>query len=141
MRPSLTTTQTLADIVDVVSAAERRLTEALQRIVEPEGCSLGAWRAQRLLAAGGGHPMSELIAHTLLAPPTATRLVDGMVSDNLAFRVVDERDRRRVLVYATARGRALHKRLDERIRRETPTAVPQAPDDATLDALRRIADA
>ena len=128
--------RSLADVVDVVIAAERRLTASLLRIIEPEGCSVPTWRALRLLSDGEGHPMSELIGYTLLAPPTATRLVDGMVADNLAYRIVD---RRRVLVYATARGRALHERLDERIRRATSAVLPEPPSDEVVDALRALA--
>jgi len=131
--------RSLADVVDVVIAAERRLTTSLLRIIEPEGCSVPTWRALRLLSDGEGHPMSELISYTLLAPPTATRLVDGMVADNLAYRIVDERDRRRVLVYATARGRALHERLDDRIRRATSAVLPEPPSNEVVDALRSLA--
>lgn len=138
MRTTPKSSRSLADVVDIVNAAERRLTAALTRIIEPEGVTVGSWRALRLLADGDGHPMNELIAHTLLAPPTATRLVDGMVADNLAYRVVDERDRRRVLVHATERGRALHRRLDERIRGATSDALPEPPSDEVLDVLRAL---
>jgi DNA-binding MarR family transcriptional regulator len=41
-----------------------------------------------------------------------------MVTDGLVHRRADERDRRRVRVHLTRRGRALHRRLGDRLARE-----------------------
>ncbi len=59
--------------------------------------------------------MSELAEFTQLPPASLTRLVDGMVADNLVHRKPDPRDRRGVLVHLTERGLALQARLSERI--------------------------
>ena len=55
--------------------------------------------------------MSELAKHILVPPASLTRLIDRMVLFHLAYRKADTVDRRRVLVYATPRGRALHRNL------------------------------
>ena len=94
---------------------ERALSMRLAALLAPEKCSVDRWCALLLLADGQGHAMSELIAHALLPPATVTRLVDGMIATGLAYRRVDEADRRRVLVFATERGHALHARLSARI--------------------------
>jgi len=68
-----------------------------------------------LLAGNDSHRMSELAEFTQLPPASATRLIDGMVADNLVHRKADPRDRRLVLVHITRRGLALHRQLSERI--------------------------
>ena len=40
-----------------------------------------------------------------------TKVIDRMVANNLVYRRVDPADRRRVLVFLSARGRAAHRRL------------------------------
>jgi DNA-binding MarR family transcriptional regulator len=104
-----------AEMAQLVLRVERNVTARLATILEAEQCSVERWQALTLLSDGEGHAMSELIAHTLLPPATVTRLVDGLIGSNLAYRRVDERDRRRVLVFATHRGHALHDDLSVRI--------------------------
>ena len=64
--------------------------------------------------------MSELAEFTQLPPASLTRLIDGMVADNLVHRKPDPRDRRGVLVHLTERGLALQARLSEQIAAERP---------------------
>ena len=106
------------DLAQVLSRAERCLVRQLTRALVDEGCSVEQWRALVLLADGRGHAMTELAEFALVPAPSLTRLVDRMVADGLVHRRVDPRDRRRVLVHATRRGRALHRRLAERIEAE-----------------------
>lgn len=115
MDSSRTEPLSAAEIAHRVIRDERALTMRLAAILALEKCSVDRWCALLLLADGQGHAMSELIAHALLPPATVTRLVDGMIATGLAYRRVDEADRRRVLVFATERGHALHARLSARI--------------------------
>lgn len=92
--------------------AERAVTRRLAQVFAAEGCSVEAWRTLCLLASGEGYPMTQLAEAALLPAPSLTRLVDRLVADNLVYRRADELDRRRILVYATRRGRTLHRRLD-----------------------------
>ena len=62
--------------------------------------------------------MSELAEFTQLPPASLTRLVDGMVADNLVHRKPDPRDRRGCWSTSRARGLALQRRLSERIAAE-----------------------
>jgi DNA-binding MarR family transcriptional regulator len=103
------------DLAQVLSKAERCLVRRLTHALVDEECSVEQWRALVLLADGRGHPMTELAEFALVPAPSLTRLVDRMVADGLVHRRVDPRDRRRVLVHATRRARALHRRLAERI--------------------------
>jgi DNA-binding MarR family transcriptional regulator len=106
------------DLAQALSRAERCLVRQLTRALVEEGCSVEQWRVLVLLADGRGHGMTELAEFALVPAPSLTRLVDRMVADGLVHRRVDPRDRRRVLVHATRRGRALHRRLAERIESE-----------------------
>ena len=119
----------------LVIRAERSITARLAAILEGETCNVDRWHALLLLADGRGHSMSELIAHTLLPPATVSRLVDGMVASSLAYRRVDERDRRRVLVFLTQRGHDLHQRLEARIEAERDELFPNRLPEAGLRAL------
>lgn len=113
-------------LAHLLSQAEGRLTRQLARAVDAEGSSVDQWRILSLLRDGDGHSMSELAEFTLRPPPSLTRLIDRAVADNLVYRKVDPHDRRRVLVYITARGRAVHRRLEQRIRREQETILAEA---------------
>jgi DNA-binding MarR family transcriptional regulator len=64
-----------------------------------------------LLADGAGHPMSEIAAHAMVPAPTLTKIVDRLVDRALVYRRPDDADRRRVLVFLSAHGRAEYGRL------------------------------
>jgi DNA-binding MarR family transcriptional regulator len=124
-------------LAQLLSQAERGVTRQLARVLEEEDCTVEQWRTLMLLADGGSHPMSEIAEFALLPPPTLTRLIDRMVADNLAYRKADPRDRRRVLVHITSRGRVLQRRLAGRIERNRATILADADADdvAKLAAL------
>ncbi len=48
--------------------------------------------------------MGELAAAGLLSLPTATRIIDRMVSEALVYRAPDPEDRRRVLIFVSDKG-------------------------------------
>jgi DNA-binding MarR family transcriptional regulator len=68
-------------------------------------------RVLEVLHNADGRSMGEVAAAALVDAPTLTKIVDRMVSDNLVFRGPDPGDRRRVLIFLAAAGKALHKRL------------------------------
>ena len=106
------------ELVLALSDAERRVTRRLSQVLAQHGCTTERWRALALLSRGSHHSMSELAEFTQLPPASLTRLVDGLVADNLVHRKADPGDRRRVLVHITPRGRTLHGRLSEDIAAE-----------------------
>jgi DNA-binding MarR family transcriptional regulator len=124
-------------LAQLLSQAERGVTRQLRRLLEEQDCTVEQWRTLVLLADGISHSMSEVAEFALLPAPTLTRLIDRMVADNLAYRTPDPQDRRRVLVHITPRGRALQRRLAERIEGSQAAILAEAdPDDvAQLAAL------
>jgi DNA-binding MarR family transcriptional regulator len=99
------------DLAHLLSQAERLVTGQLSAALDTRGLTLAQWRVLSLLADGAGHPMTEAAEFAMLPAPSLTKVVDRMVSSNLVYRRPDLRDRRRVLIYSTARGRRLHQRL------------------------------
>jgi MarR family transcriptional regulator, organic hydroperoxide resistance regulator len=137
------TTRSELDLARSLTLVERRVTARMSAALTAAGGSVEAWRVLSLLADGGGHPMSEIADFALLPPPTLTKVVDRMVSDNLVYRRVDEDDRRRVLVFLSARGRAAHRRMAAAIEDEREGLVAAAGKEelALLGALlARIAE-
>lgn len=114
-----TTAATGEALLLLLSDAERRITRRLALVLAHHDCTVERWRALALLSGGGRHRMSELAEFTQLPPASLTRLIDGMVADDLVHRKADSHDRRRVLVHLTQGGLALHKRLSERVRAES----------------------
>lgn len=102
------------------------MTRELARILEADSCTVEQWRALALLADGNPHSMSEIAEFALFSAPSLTRLIDRMVADNLVYRKVDPRDRRRVLVHISPRGRARHRQIAERIEAEQEAIVAEA---------------
>ena len=124
-------------LVQLLSQAERGVTRQLGRLLDEEGCTVEQWRTLVLLADGRGHTMSEVAEFALVPAPSLTRLIDRMVADNIAYRKADPRDRRRVLVRITPRGRSLQKRLAGRIEQSQSAILADADADdvAQLAAL------
>jgi len=90
------------------------------------------------LKLAGELPLGRLAAEVGIAPPTATRLVDGLELEGLLTRRRPSHDRRTVLLSLTAAGRArlaakrreltrrraaLYRRLSEAERREAPALL------------------
>jgi DNA-binding MarR family transcriptional regulator len=126
-------------LVLAISDAERRLTRRLALVLAHHDCTVERWRALNLLAHGNSHRMSELAEFTQLPPASLTRLIDGLVADNLVHRKPDPRDRRGILVHITERGLVLKSALSARIEAEQMLGdVDEHEAAALLDALSSL---
>ncbi|MDA2891528.1 MarR family transcriptional regulator [Mycolicibacterium sp. BiH015] len=107
---------TVATSVDSVSEvffqAERRWTDVLGRgLLDAEVSSIDGWRVLGALRGGEGLTMSDISSAMSIPPPSLTRLVDKLVDNGLVLRRVDATDRRRVLIYLSARGKTKVRKL------------------------------
>jgi DNA-binding MarR family transcriptional regulator len=93
----------------------RRLTLRLSPILAAEYLSLEEWLVLDALSEHDGLTMSGLAATTLASNATLSRHVDSLATRALIFREVAFEDRRRILVYLSKRGRALHGTLSARL--------------------------
>jgi DNA-binding MarR family transcriptional regulator len=130
------------DLIHLLSRAEHLAVRRLAAALEAEQCSIEQWRALAFLADGQGRTMTDLADYALLPAPSATKLIDRMVADALAYRRPDPTDRRRVLVYLTERGTLLHHRTRDIVQREQNHLQTVLDGTGELaDQLARIADA
>jgi DNA-binding MarR family transcriptional regulator len=128
------------DLMPLLTRVERLAARRLQGVLDRHGCSLDAWRVLAQLADGEGHSMTAVAEAAFLPPATLTKLVDHLVDQNLVYRRVDPRDRRRVLAFLTPRGETCWQRIDREVRAQWP--VLSDGDDELLRALlQRMAGA
>jgi DNA-binding MarR family transcriptional regulator len=121
----MTSARVDAHLVQLLAQAERRVTARIAETLEAKGSSLEQWRVLCVLAERDGSPMNEIAAYAMLPSPTLTKVADRMVAANLVHRRADDRDRRRVLVFLTSRGRDLCRTLTHEVsRHETELASP-----------------
>lgn len=92
-----------------------RVSCSVERVLGPTGLGLDQWRVLELLADGEGHPMTEIAVHVMVPPPTLTKIVNRLVASALVYRLSDEIDRRRVLVFLSDHGRTQHRELAPQI--------------------------
>src|SRR3981081_1764085 len=92
----------IEEVAKLLSKAQRSLARRLSEVLGD--CSFERWQILALLSDSTGHSMSEIADFTSVPAPTLTRVIDGMVSDNLVYRWPDPTDGRKVLVYASRRG-------------------------------------
>jgi DNA-binding MarR family transcriptional regulator len=98
-------------LAERLSRADHYVAQRLSTALHTEGFTIEQWRAVDVLADGHGHTMSAIADRAMLAPATLTRLVDRLVEASVLYRQIDAVDRRRVLVFLSMRGRALHDRV------------------------------
>lgn len=93
------------DLARLLTLVERSVAARLDATLKAAGATVGEWRVMSLLGDGAGHTMSEVAEFAMLPPPTLTKIVDRLVSAGHVYRRADDVDRRRVLVFASDRGR------------------------------------
>lgn len=112
--------------VEALTVAQRLAARGLASVLAEDGCTLDQWRVLRALDDGEGHLMGELAETLLIAQPTLTRIVDGLVDDALVYRRQSPGDRRRVAVHLARQGQVRLRRLEamvaahQRALRSTP---------------------
>jgi MarR family transcriptional regulator, organic hydroperoxide resistance regulator len=95
----------------IIASVNRELEAELEERLRPAGVPIKQLRVLEVLHNADGRSMGEIAAAALVDAPTLTKIIDRMVSENLVFRGPDPGDRRRVLIFLAATGKALHKQL------------------------------
>ncbi|GAB3672609.1 hypothetical protein GCM10027589_42150 [Actinocorallia lasiicapitis] len=111
----MTVPATAHDLALLLTLVERRVVSRLAAVLRSAELTVEEWRVLALLADGRGHPMSEIADHTLLPPPTLTKIVDRLVAAALVYRRPDDQDRRKVLAFLSDRGRTRHAEAAEAV--------------------------
>jgi DNA-binding MarR family transcriptional regulator len=136
-------TRTPKPLGTVLVQAERQVARALEAELTGDGFTLDQWRVLDLLADGEGHPMSEIAAALVVPGPTLTKIIDKLVDSAVVYRLVDARDRRRVLGFLSDHGYAVHERLAPRVDRAESDVLATLGTDAPLlvELIARLASA
>jgi DNA-binding MarR family transcriptional regulator len=135
-----------AEVVDAVLAASRVFVAVASNALaglSPE-VTLPQFRALVLLDARGAMTVADLAAELGVAPSTASRMCDRLVTKKLVRRTVDRTDRRRMRLTLHAAGRELiaasTKRRKQQIARLIKT-IPAAERLQLSTALRMLVGA
>ncbi|MCF7547487.1 MarR family winged helix-turn-helix transcriptional regulator [Pseudonocardia sp. WMMC193] len=125
----------------LLGQVERQIARLLEGALSSDGLTLDQWRVLDLLADGEGHPMSELAGAIVVPGPTLTKIVDKLVDGSLVYRLVDDRDRRRVLAFLSDKGRSLHRTVEPKVTAAEAEALAELGDDAFVlaDLLAQLA--
>jgi DNA-binding MarR family transcriptional regulator len=123
-------------VVELLDRADRAVDAVLTPVTAQEGLSREGWRILLLLSQSGGRSMGEIAEHAAIPNPTATRMVDRLVAQDLAFRRTDPNDRRRVLVHLAPDGGAVVERVSRELEQRVGGALAELSGyDGTLHAL------
>lgn len=95
----------------VINLLARRFARALQRRIEPEGCTIGQFPFLLLLWEEDRLSPSEIGRRIDIEQATVTNTLKRMERDGLIERHNDPEDRRKSVVSITAKGRSLRKKL------------------------------
>ncbi|MFJ1807086.1 MULTISPECIES: MarR family winged helix-turn-helix transcriptional regulator [unclassified Streptomyces] len=131
------------ELFRLLTRAERLAVRRVQSVLEDFDCSVEAWWVLDLLSDGQGHNMTALADHAFMPAPSATKLIDQLVDQNLVFRRVDPADRRRVLAYLTPRGMQRRQQLVREVRADWAGLEPllgDQPGERLEVLLDRLAD-
>ncbi|MDZ7884135.1 MAG: MarR family transcriptional regulator [Mycobacterium sp.] len=117
-------------------------TESLsQGLLDSEVGTIEGWRVLGALRGGEGFTMSEMSTAMAIPPPTLTRIVDKLVDGGFVLRRVDATDRRRVLIYLSARGKSKVRRLARQEAAMKATLAEEFGEDGAVHLIRTLARA
>src|SRR5687767_4524728 len=102
------------DLASRLNSAAVRLVRRIARDDGKDGLTRARASALSVLVFGGPQAMTGLARAEMVAGPTMTRVVDGLVRAGLARRRISPDDRRRILITATAKGIRLLERARAR---------------------------
>lgn len=130
----------IESVAEVFFRAERSWTDALLRgLLDADVSSIEGWRVLGALRSGDGFTMSDMATTMAIPPPTLTRIVDKLVDGGFVLRRVDATDRRRVLIYLSARGKTKVRRLTKQESVVKGALVEELGEDAAVHFLQTLA--
>jgi DNA-binding MarR family transcriptional regulator len=128
---------------DAFFAAVRRARGRAARETSTEGLTLAQYQLLAAFVDRDEYPVGELAEAGGVAPPTATRMLDGLERAGIVERAHSTEDRRRVTVRLTPEGRRLlaaKKRNVAAKRRQTFESLTPAERRSAAHLLARMAE-
>ena len=116
----------------VLGQVERQVTRRVEKTLAAERLTVDQWRVLDVLADRDGQTMTELAVAIVVPGPTLTKILDKLVDAALLYRLVDERDRRRVLAYLSEKGKEVHANLAPKVAATEAEALTSIGGDRSL---------
>jgi DNA-binding MarR family transcriptional regulator len=123
-----------------IRATHRALQRFLQLKIEPHGVTLGTWYFLRALWDEDGLTQRELSRRVGTMEPTTLSAILNMEKMGLVRRVRNKRDRRKLHVCLTAKGRAFRRQLIPLAKDVVATAVQGLSPAETKRLLQSLAE-
>lgn len=134
------TTTSPDSVSEVLFRVGRWWAEALSSgLLDNEVGSIEGWRVLGVLRGGDGFTMSDMAAAMSVPPPTLTRIVDKLVDGGFVIRRVDAMDRRRVLVYLSAKGKTKVRKLARQEAAVKTALVDEFGEETAVHLVRTLA--
>jgi DNA-binding MarR family transcriptional regulator len=134
------TSTSLDSVSEVFFRAGRWWTESLsQGLLDADVNSIEGWRVLGALRSGDGFTMTDISLAMGIPPPTLTRIVDRLVDAGFVLRRIDATDRRRVLIYLSARGKTKVRRLAKREALLKTALIDELGEDTAVHFIRTLA--
>jgi DNA-binding MarR family transcriptional regulator len=127
----------------LLAAASDGVSTEFHALIRARGVRVPEWRVLACLADEEGQMVTQLAALALMEQSRLTKIIDQMAEKDLVSRRSDQRDRRRVRVYLTKKGRKLAAELIKEARAHEAGIIEQiSPDQAEIlkGVLARIID-
>lgn len=91
----------------LICGVNRKLEQAMEAHLRPVGLSIEQYRVLEALDEHDGMSMGELAARVFVDSPTLTKIIDKMVASSDVYRAPDAKDRRKVLIFRSNKGREI----------------------------------
>ena len=140
--PPVATTDEFSLAWEAFFRATRRARGRSTGPIEGSNLSLAQYQLLEALRGTPELPVSELAASAGVAPPTATRMLDGLDRDGLVTRTPSATDRRCVVVDLTPAGREALERTEAAVaagRARIADSLSEAEREQAAALLRRLA--
>ncbi|HEX3786169.1 MAG TPA: MarR family transcriptional regulator [Pseudonocardiaceae bacterium] len=117
-------------VTDAVLTASRLLVAVSARSIAAvdESITLPQFRLLVVLSTHGAVKLIQVAEQLGVAPSTATRMIDRLISTGLVSREINPNSRREVVVTLSSAGRAVVRQVTQRRRRDIARIVARMPE-------------
>lgn len=115
-------------LASLMARTGRKVNNRLTAKLRTVGLSLDAWLVLNILVTEGGRSMGEIAEALVLNLPTATKLIDRMVNDNLVYRKPHHEDRRIIEIFPSDAGVIRHEVARKLVAKEQNALNKSIPD-------------
>ena len=120
-----------AELGKLILQAEYQMTKQLSEFLKENAKNISpqGWLVLEKLDDGFGLNMSDLCKLTHVNDSTLTKVTDKLVKDSLVYRRPDPKDRRKVVIFRSKRGKVLFEKLNKPLAKSYENLFPEFTDE------------